>query len=156
MDLISLSLPLSLLSLHRPHRYSVFVPAFLFLSLRLVLFSRSRSAFFAILSREMSLAWTWTMTHCKPLDFLFPFLTTELTCQVAHSHLENDLYFEFWLTIYITMIRNYIHVPHRAPTIELTLQGYRSEIPVLLLLKQPIPLIMLTVTLITTKGTVYA
>ena len=52
------------------------------------------------------------------------------------------------------MIRNYIHVPRRAPTIELTLVGYRSEIPVLLLLKQPIPLIMLTVTLITTKGTV--
>ena len=37
------------------------------------------------------------------------------------------------------MIRNYIHVPRRAPTIELTLVGYRSEIPVLLLLKQPHP-----------------
>ena len=48
----------------------------------------------------------WTPTHCKPLDYLSLFFTTELTCQVANSHLENDIYFEFWLTIYITMIRN--------------------------------------------------
>ena len=107
MDLISLSLPLSLLSTHRRHHYSVFVPAFLFLSLRFVIFSRSRSAFSAILSHDMSLTWTWTPTHCKPLDYLFLVLTTELTYQVANSHLENDIYFEFWLTIYITMIRNF-------------------------------------------------
>ena len=34
----------------------VFVPAFLFLSFRLVLISKSRSAFYAILSHDMSLA----------------------------------------------------------------------------------------------------
>ena len=77
-----------------------------------------------------------------------------MNSEMAYSHLENDIYFEFWLTIYITMIRIYIHVARRAPTIELTLIGYRSKTPVLLLLKQPIPIIMLTVTLITTKGTV--
>ena len=59
----------------------------------------------------------------KHLDHLSLFFTTELTCQVANSHLENAIYFEFWLTVYITMIRNYIHVPRRAPTIELTLVG---------------------------------
>ena len=56
----------------------------------------------------------------KPLDYFSLILTTDLTCQVANSHLKNDIYFEFWLTIYITMIRNYIHVPCRAPTIEPT------------------------------------
>ena len=50
---------------------------------------------------------------------------------------DNDISLEFWTTIYITMISNYIRVPCRPPTNAL----------ILLLLKQRDPLIMLTVTL---------
>ena len=67
------------------------------------------------------------------------FLTTDLTCQVANTHLENNIYFEFWLTICITIIRNYILVPCQDLQWSLELVGYSSEIPDLLILKQPHP-----------------
>ena len=70
-----------------------------------------------LVSQDMTLAAFLGLRPTETSGYLSLFLTTKLTCQAADSYFENDIYFAFWLTIYITMIRNYIHVPRRAPTI---------------------------------------
>ena len=118
MDLIFLflsipfSLPFFLLCPHRSHRYSFssqlssfysFVPSFFFLQIPLGFFWYYNGY------NNMSLA-----------VYLSLFLTTELTCQVANSHLKMIFILNSGWLFTLTVKRNYIHVPRLIPTVEPT------------------------------------